>query len=661
MTSLSAEKLPAIVPVVSGAQVHDLGVSYRVWAPDHGELTVRVRHGAGGETEIALTREAHGYFVGEDPRGRAGDRYAFVLDDGSVLPDPASRFQPDGVHGWSECIDARSYRWRYTSWRRPRWTGQSIYELHVGAFTSEGTFRAVMQKLDHLASLGVDAIELMPVADFPGQRNWGYDGVALYAPARCYGRPDDLRALVDAAHERGLAVILDVVYNHLGPDGNYLARFARGYFDPDRHTPWGQAFHLAGKESRPVRDFFVGNAIYWLEEFHVDGLRLDATHAITDPSPNHLLAEIAGAVHERGGFVIAEDERNTTEILRRPDGSGVQLDATWSDDFHHQVRVAITGIQAGYFQNYQGTAADLARTIKEGWFYTGQPFASWKNRARGEPGEHLPTDAFVNCIENHDQVGNRACGERLEHLVNQAGFRAASALLLLSPYPPMLFMGQEWAASSPFLFFTDHHGELGKLVGEGRKKEFTTVGINAGIDPETVPDPQLEETFQRSKLKWCELDQTTHAETLALYRECFRQRREWLHSARERGRWTVTALEQAIALHYRPTDGAERLVVCALTGDTRVELTKKSELAAPSGHEWTLEFDSNAVAARRYDRGSGVDVLYFATPATVLLVAQPSPSDVGGVTSPRESAQQPGEVARPTSAAAQRVRSGGSA
>lgn len=621
MTSSLVEKLPAISPVACGARVHDAGVTYRVWAPDHPTLSVRVRRGHGGETPIELAREPHGYFAGEDSMGRAGDRYAFVFEDGAVLPDPAARFQPDGVHDWSECIDPRAFRWRSESWRRPSWTGQSIYELHVGTFTPEGTFRAAIEKLDHLVALGIEAIELMPVADFPGRRNWGYDGVALYAPAHSYGRPDDLRALIDAAHARGIAVILDVVYNHLGPDGNYLARYARGYFDPDRHTPWGQAFHLAGNESRPVRDFFVGNAIYWLDEFRIDGLRLDATHAILDPSPKHLLAEIAEAVHARGGFVIAEDERNSCEILRRSDGGGAQLDATWSDDFHHQVRVALTGTQVGYFQNYRGTTADLAQTIRAGWFYTGQPFASWRNRVRGEPCEHLPTKAFVNCIENHDQVGNRACGERLEHLVSAEAFRAASALLCLSPYPPMLFMGQEWAASSPFLYFTDHHGELGKLVSEGRKKEFAAVGLNAGVAPDSVPDPQLERTFLTSKLKWEEVDERGHAETLALYHECLRQRRAWLLSARERDCWSVTALEHAIALRYRPSDGRERLVLCTLTGNTRIELAKDPALASPDGSEWILELESRSAIA---DQAAGrrVNALRFTAPATVLLRAE---------------------------------------
>jgi len=321
MASSSLEQHSRTEPVRCGASVAGDGVRYTVWAPDHEALAVRIRRADGGEVTRPMERGKRGYFTVHDAGGRAGDRYGFVFADGAVLPDPASRFQPEGVHALSECVDGRTYPWRCDTWRRPAWEGQPIYELHVGTFTSRGTFRSAIEKLDHVASLGVGAIEIMPVADFPGERNWGYDGVALFAPARCYGRPDDLRALVDAAHERGLAVILDVVYNHLGPDGNYLMRYAKEYFDPERHTPWGQAFNLSHEDSQPVRDYFVSNACYWLDEFRFDGLRLDATHAIEDPSAKHLLADIAAAAHERGAFVIAEDDRNACVVLRDANGS----------------------------------------------------------------------------------------------------------------------------------------------------------------------------------------------------------------------------------------------------------------------------------------------------------------------------------------------------
>ncbi|HYP16762.1 MAG TPA: malto-oligosyltrehalose trehalohydrolase, partial [Opitutus sp.] len=554
--------------------------------------------------------------------------------DGAILPDPASRFQPEGVHALSECVDPRVYPWRTHHWRRPKWAGQPIYEVHIGTFTPEGTFLAAIERLEHIAAVGLGAIEIMPVAHFTGERNWGYDGVALYAPARCYGRPDDLRALVDAAHEHGLAVILDVVYNHLGPDGNYLGRFASHYFDAERHTPWGQGFNLSGPDSKPVRDFFVGNACYWFDEFRIDGLRLDATHAIADDSPRHLLAEIADAAHQRGAFLIAEDDRNATEVLHRADGSGLQIDAAWADDFHHQVRVALTGVQESYFKSYRGSPADLAQTLEHGWTYRGQSYPQWKGRPRGEPCQHLAPSAFVYCIENHDQVGNRARGERLEHLISPAAFRAASALLCLSPYAPMIFMGQEWAASTPFMFFTDHAGELGHLVSEGRKKEFATAGLNQGIAPEEVPDPQAPETFLGSKLRWDELRQYPHATICELYRTCLQHRAKWLQPlANDRTRWSVASFEHAIAIRYAGEDQPERLVVSALQGDTRVSLLKENFLLPPAGSAWHVEFESNAGvpgagavagAVRSTAERRAVDALVFDAPATVLLVAQPS-------------------------------------
>lgn len=616
--------------VRAGPTVRDNGVQHCVWAPDHASVSIKIRRADGNETTEAMQRADRGYFVFDDPAGRSGDRYRFVLPDGRELPDPASRYQPDGVHGASEVVDSRNYDWQATGWSRPGWRGQSIYELHIGTFTKAGTFRAAIERLDHVAALGVGAIEIMPVADFPGQCNWGYDGVALFAPACAYGHPDDLRALVDAAHQRGLAVILDVVYNHLGPDGNYLSCFAKEYFDPDRHTPWGQAFNLSGADSRPVRDFFVSNAAYWLDEFRIDGLRLDATHAIEDPSSRHLLADIAAAAHRREAFVIAEDERNTTTVLRRENGEGHGIDAVWADDFHHQVRVALTGVQESYFKSYSGSMADLARTVKDGWFYTGQSYPQWKGRPRGERTGHLPAKAFVYCIENHDQVGNRARGERLEHLIAPSAFRAASALLCLCPHPPLIFMGQEWAASTPFMFFTDHAGELGAKVSEGRKKEFAEAGLNQGIAVDDVPDPQAPETFLRSKLAWDETRLCPHKTVLELYRECLAQRSAWLNRADgDAAEWEVTALERAIAIRYRVAGGPDRLVVTSLQGDTRISLSDTPALQPPRGQGWRRAFESNADSSRDATRsraaGSAqtkVDALVFDAPATVLLVAE---------------------------------------
>lgn len=567
-------------PEIVGAQVDSAGVAYRAWAPDWREMSVAiVREGLA--RRIRLLPDDRGYWSAFDPEGRAGDLYRFVRDDGRLLPDPASRFQPRGVHGSSECVDPSAYHWQCDSWVRPGWKGQAIYEAHIGALTEAGTYRAAIAKLDQVRELGAEAIEIMPLADFAGRRNWGYDGVALYAPARCYGRPDDLRALVDAAHERGLAVILDVVYNHVGPAGNVLPEYCADYFREDRETPWGRSFNLDGARSAPVRDFLAGNAAYWLDEFKFDGLRLDATHAISDDSPRHLLAEIAETVHARGGFLIAEDERNNAGLLRLPNGGGMKLDAVWSDDFHHQVRVALTGTRKSYFAGYSGSAADLASTLEHGWTYQGQAFAPWKGRARGSICGHLPPSAFVTCIENHDQIGNRAKGERLEHLVTPRQFRAASMLLCLSPYVPLIFMGQEWAASTPFLYFTDHGGELGRAISEGRKREFAQDGPH-----EEFPDPEAPASFEDSKLRWEERDEKIHADTLALYRECLRQRRTWLQGpAWDRMRWRVRRIGEFVAIHYA-CDQGDRLLLAALREGPFPQAPLSSVLELPAEKTW---------------------------------------------------------------------------
>jgi len=588
-----------------GAQVEKTGVTYRVWAPDHQQLTVLISSakardavnakankelvGQGelipefrAERRLPLERDENGYFNGFDSDGKAGDLYFFQNEKGQHLPDPATRFQPQGVHGPSECIDPSAYVWRTASWERPKWKGQTIYELHVGTFTEDGTFLSAIERLDHLVELGVQAIEIMPIADFAGERNWGYDGVCLYAPAHSYGRPDDLRALIDAAHQRGLMVILDVVYNHFGPDGNYLGAFAAGYFNPTHHTPWGSAFHYDGPGSKPVREFFIGNAAYWLDEYRFDGLRLDATHTIEDQSDVHLLTEIADAVHARGGFVIAEDERNCAALLEE---TGHNLDAVWSDDFHHQVRVALTSLRESYFAAYSGTSDALAATIDHGWFYTGQSYPFWDNKSRGSDASQLPPHSFVYCIENHDQVGNRALGERLEHLVSPEQFRAASALLCLSPYVPMIFMGQEWAASSPFQYFTNHHGELGQAISKGRRKEFGN--LHAGLREEDIPDPQEITTFVRSKLNWREVRGERHAQVFAFYREALRLRREWVQAfTGSRDQWTVTVVDPAVVIRYQQDDEPAALLVVSFGAGEIASTENFSVLKPTPGRRW---------------------------------------------------------------------------
>ena len=503
-----------------GAFPLDNGTIFRVVAPSARRLLL---HLDGGTRPVALQRVADGVFEGFVPGLRAGGRYQLQVDEAVAMPDPASRFQPEGVHGPSEVVDPR-FDWADASWRGPDPRALRIYELHVGTFAPGGTYEAVASKLAHLVDLGVNAIELMPLADFPGNRNWGYDPGAFFAPARCYGRPEGLRRLVDEAHRLGLAVLLDVVYNHLGPDGAYLPVFLPSFFSEEREGPWGRAVNLDGPSCEWVRWFIIENARYWIRDFHLDGLRLDATHALEDASPRHLLQELAAAVHAearaagRRAVVIAEDDRNLDRLVRGEREGGFGLDAVWADDFHHEVRSATAGDNDGYYADYTGSAADIAATARRGWFYTGQ-FSQHAGRPRGTDPSGLPPERFVYCIQNHDQVGNRALGERLNQHVDLPTYFAASLLLLAVAETPLLFMGQEWAADTPFLYFTDHGPELGRLVTEGRRREFAAFAAFADhAAREAIPDPQAETTFDGSRLRWEEAGREPHAGVLRFYR-----------------------------------------------------------------------------------------------------------------------------------------------
>ncbi len=508
-----------------GACPHGGGADFRVWASERHSVEVTIYRDSHLSAVHPLARDEQGYWSGYVPGPGAGTRYMYRLDGETDRPDPASRYQPEGVHGPSMVVDP-TFEWTDRGWSGVPRERLIVYELHVGTATPAGTFDALIERLADLHDLGVTAIELLPVADFPGNRNWGYDGVDLYAPARAYGGGEGLKRLVNAAHAHGLAVILDVVYNHLGPAGNYLRDFSPQYFTELHQTPWGAALNFDGPGSEAVRAFFIDNALYWAHEYHVDGLRLDATHAIIDDSALHLLVELVQRVHAfldpgRHFVFIAEDERNESRLARAVAAGGYGLDAVWADDFHHSVRVTLTGENEGYYRDYTGGAAEIAMTLQAGWLYQGQP-APQTGRPRGTPVIDLPPDAFVHCIQNHDQVGNRAMGERLNHDVPLAAYRAASALLLLSPYTPMLFMGQEWAASSPFLFFTDHDPELGKLVTKGRREEFKHFTAFSGAQ---VPNPQARETFEQCKLDWEERSMQPHAGVLRLYHDLLELRR----------------------------------------------------------------------------------------------------------------------------------------
>ncbi len=505
-----------------GALPQDDGVRFRVWAPKAQDVTL-VLEDEGRALTMQPQRE--GYFELFVEGIGAGARYRYRLNAQPPFPDPASRYQPEGVHGPSQVVDPSAYKWQDEVWHGVAHEDLVFYELHVGAFTPEGTFRGVQDKLPYLRDLGITAIELMPVADFPGRWNWGYDHAALYAPSRAYGTPDDLRALVDAAHAHSLAVFLDVIYNHLGPDGAYLAAYAP-MFTEKHHTPWGGAINLDDEGSTGVRHFFIDNALHWLREYHIDGFRLDATHALIDDSPTHFLAEFGEAVarFDEGPrrFVIAEDARNLNYFVQPRDAGGHGLDGVWADDFHHLIRHLTAGDADGYYADYAGTTMhEVAEALEKGWYFDGKPSPT-TGGPRGTDASAVRPENCVFCIQNHDQIGNRPVGDRLSDDVPLSIFHAVTALLLFAPELPLLFMGQEWGASTPFQFFADHNEELGRLVSAGRKDEFKDF---TGFGDE-VPDPQDPGTFHRSKLNWNETNSPPFSLTLNLHRALLKLRRE---------------------------------------------------------------------------------------------------------------------------------------
>ena len=547
-----------------------------VGARDSGDLPrlELILHTGSGRGVYEVTRSRTGVFEIHVPDARPGDQYRYRLNGGDLRPDPASRFQPLGVHGPSEIIDAARFTWRDAAWTGRLAHERVVYELHVGTFTPEGTFDATRRCLPRLRELGVTIIELMPLADFPGERNWGYDGVCLFAPARAYGRPDDLRALVDAAHDLGLGVMLDVVYNHLGPEGAYLPEFNPQYLTSKHSTPWGDAVNLDGPGSDVVRMFIIDNALHWIREYHLDGLRFDATHALIDDSPVHLLAELAAQVRAgvpRPLVLHAEDHRNLSAIVEPREAGGWGLDGVWADDFHHTIRRLVAGDSHGYYQDYSGTTEELARTIRQGWLYTGQR-SKHMNRRRGTDASGVPMRSSVVCLQNHDQIGNRACGDRLHHGIDAASWRAASVLLLTSPTTPLLFMGQEWAAGTPFLYFTDLGPDLGRAVSEGRRQEFKDFPefVNCG-DAERIPDPQALGTYVQSKLRWDERSSPPHAQHLALYTELLRLRAAHpaLQASECRTGQSWAAGEDAIVMR-RSSDEETFLIVTRLRGSGEV-------------------------------------------------------------------------------------------
>jgi malto-oligosyltrehalose trehalohydrolase len=510
-----------------GAKVLDDGrAQFRLWAPGEERVSLVQPRGE----PLPMQRDAEGWFELATDRVPIGGAYGFALGNGKLtVPDPAARAQVADVNGLSRLIDPRSYDWKHPDWTGRPWDEAVIYELHVGTFSPEGTFEGVAKKLDHLAGLGITAVELMPVGQFGGSRGWGYDGVLMYAPHNAYGSPDDLKALVDAAHARGMMILLDVIYNHFGPQGNYLHLYAPQFFHPERQTPWGAAIAY---EKHPVRRFFIDNALYWLNEYRFDGLRLDAIDQIQDPGNPSLIEELGAEVRrqitDRHIHLTTEDDRNVASLHRRSDDGCTPLySGEWNDDFHHAAHVAATGEREGYYSDYSVDAHDLARALAEGYVYQGQASAWRDGSPRGEPCAELPPTAFVNFLQNHDQIGNRAFGERLSVLAPAKTVELLSAILLIAPHTPLIYMGEEWGETRPFCFFTDFSGDLADAVRDGRRAEFKKWPQFA--DPanrEKIPDPNALATADASCLDWGASTRAEGQERMHLFRDLLALRAE---------------------------------------------------------------------------------------------------------------------------------------
>lgn len=587
-------RLPLGAEVLPDGTVH-----FRVWAPRSGSVSVEL-----GQAPKALSKsglatrlrpEGNGYFSGHVPEAAAGMHYRFRLERGS-FPDPASRFQPEGPHGPSQVVNPTTFQWTDSAWKGLDRSSHVFYEMHIGTFTKEGTWTAALERLPHLRDLGISVLELMPVADFPGCFGWGYDGVNLFAPTRLYGKPDDFRAFVNRAHQLGLGVILDVVYNHLGPDGNYLKEFSDSYFTDRYSNEWGEAINFDGPDSVPVREFFIGNAGYWVEEYHLDGLRLDATQQIFDNSAENVMTAITDKVRQaargRGTFVVAENEPQHTRLVRPPEQGGYGIDALWNDDFHHEAMVALTGRNEAYYSDYKATPQEFISALKWGYLFQGQHY-KWQKQRRGTPAFGLEPWQFINYIQNHDQIANSLRGARAHQLTSPARLKALTALMLLGPGSPMLFQGQEFAASSPFFYFADHNSELAKLVAKGRKEFLSQFKTIACADSEMLlANPESPETFRRSKLDFAE--QEKHAEMYALHRDLIKLRREDpVFSKPRRGGMDGAVLGgEAFALRFFGKEGNDRLLLVNFGLDLNLNPAPEPLLAPVEDHIWRMIWSS---------------------------------------------------------------------
>ena len=550
----------------------------------------------GGAVPYELDREGNGYFSGIILDAAPDMLYRYRLDRKNSYPDPASRFQPDGPHGPSQIIDPGEFGWTDGNWRGIQLAGQIVYEMHIGTFTREGTWNAATLELEKLAQLGVTALEIMPVADFGGTFGWGYDGVDLYAPTRLYGMPDDFRRFVDCAHKIGLAVLLDVVYNHFGPDGAYFKDFSDDYFTDRYENEWGMAINFDGKNSAPVREFITANAAYWIAEFHIDGLRLDATQQILDSTSPHVLSEITQSARRaapgRAIIIVAENEPQHVKLLRPIEQGGYGMDGLWNDDFHHSALVAVTGRNEAYYTDYHGTPQELVSALKWGYLYQGQRY-SWQKQRRGTPAFGVSPAAFITYIQNHDQVANSGWGLRLHQLTSPGRCRAITALLLLARATPMLFQGEEFASSSPFLFFADHRPELAKAVRKGRAEFLTQFRTLATPEMQRlVPDPADRATFERCKLDLNERE--AHSEAYALHCDLLRLRRED-SVFQKQGFFDGAVLgSEAFLLRFFDAENGDRLLLVNLGLDLHLCIAPEPLLAPPERKRWDILWSSES-------------------------------------------------------------------
>jgi maltooligosyltrehalose trehalohydrolase len=605
-----------------GAECRNDGkVRFRLWAPAAQKVEVRITdaksedskgEGLKREKNLALDRRENGerdqgWFEVVTSAAKPGSLYRFRINGERDVPDPASRFQPRDVHGPSEVINPYAFDWQDEAWRGRPWNEAVIYELHVGTFSTPGTFSNAMKRLDYLADLGVTAIELMPLSDFPGRRNWGYDGVLPFAPDNSYGRPEDLKELVQAAHQRQIMVLLDVVYNHFGPEGNYLGAYAPQFFTDRHKTPWGNGINFDGSESRVVRDFFIQNALYWLDEYHLDGLRLDAVDAIVDDSTPDILTELAATVRKtiepnRKIHLILENERNQAFRLRRTSQCVPEaFDAQWNDDIHHAFHVLLTGEKDGYYSDYADKPLQhLGRCLTSGFAYQADVSLYRNGKIRGESTEGLPQTAFISFLQNHDQIGNRAFGERITTIADPKAVRAAAEIFLLAPAPPMLFMGEEFGTQSPFLFFCDFEKDLAAAVTAGRRNEFTRFARFSDPDSRKgIPDPNAESTFDISHLDWNSLEHPTEKDWLRLYQKLIRLRQQHVVPRLARPCGITASYEQnqdrGLTSHWNFPDGS-KLILLANVGAASL-----SGFNLPSGD---VIYSSEGVSANDWKQGT---------------------------------------------------------